>query len=60
MPDTLCAADLRRWAVQCAERALTLKCAEERQRLSRMREAILMLAENADWLAGAGANARTN
>jgi hypothetical protein len=56
MPDTLCATDLRRWAVQCADRALTLKCAEERQRLNRMREAILMLAENADWLAGARTN----
>jgi hypothetical protein len=53
MPDTLNATELRRWAAQCADRAQTLRCEEERERLRRMREAILTLAKDADWLAGA-------
>ncbi len=53
MPDTLNAAELRRWAAHCADRAQTLRCEEERERLRRMRNAILALAADADWLAGA-------
>jgi len=53
MPDTLDAADLRRWAMQCSAEAESDGCSvEERSRLLKMREALLDLAENADWLAG--------
>ena len=53
MPDTLDAAELRRWALQCSAKAESNGCsAEERSRLLKMREALLDLAENADWLAG--------
>lgn len=53
MPDTLDAAELRRWAMQCSAEAEDDGCsAEERSRLLEMREALLALAENADWLAG--------
>ena len=53
MPDNLSAIDLRRWAARCADLAQTNGCAEERERLARMSDAILSLADNADWLAGA-------
>ena len=51
MPDTLNAAELRRWAMQCAAKA---ECClgEERDRFLKMRESLLALAESADWLAG--------
>jgi hypothetical protein len=53
MPDTLNAAEMRRLAMQCAARASDAKCdAEERERLLKMRESLLALAANADWLAG--------
>lgn len=53
MPDTLNAAELRRLAMQCAARASASACdPEERDRLMKMREALLELARNADWLAG--------
>jgi len=53
MLDTLNAAELRRWAMQCAVEADDESCAaEERTRLLTMRESLLALAENADWLAG--------
>lgn len=53
MVDTLNAAELRRWAMQCAVDADAESCAaEERTRLLTMRESLLALAENADWLAG--------
>jgi hypothetical protein len=52
MPDTLNAAELRRWAAQCADRAQTLRCEEDRKRLDRMRDAFLSLADNAEWLTG--------
>lgn len=56
IPDPLSAIDLRHWAAQCAEQARKLNCSEEdRERLRRMRDAILALADNADWLAGAPA-----
>jgi hypothetical protein len=53
MPDTLDAAELRRMAIKCAARAEQANCdAAERGRLMAMRESLLALAENADWLAG--------
>jgi hypothetical protein len=53
MPDTMDAAELRRWAMQCGAEAESDGCnAEERSRLLKMREALLDLAKNADWLAG--------
>ncbi len=53
MPDTLDAAALRRLAMQCGAEADANCCsAEERGRLLKMREALLHLAENADWLDG--------
>lgn len=58
MPDTLNAAELRRLAMECAAKASDEKCdAEERQRLLTMRESLLALAVNADWLAGRPASA---
>ena len=53
MRDTLDAAALRRLAMQCGAEAEGDVCsAEERDRLLKMREALLDLAENADWLEG--------
>jgi hypothetical protein len=53
MPDTLNAAELRRLAIQCESKANAEGCAaDERDRLLKMRESLLALAENADWLAG--------
>jgi hypothetical protein len=53
MPDILSAIDLRRWAAQCAEQANGPNLSgEDRDRLLRMRDSLLALAENADWLAG--------
>jgi hypothetical protein len=51
MPDTLNATELRRLATECEKRARAAS-AEEQDRLLKMREAFLALAENADWLAG--------
>jgi len=56
MPDTLDAAELRRLAMQCgADAESNGRSAEDRSRLLKMREALLDLAENADWLAGRSA-----
>jgi hypothetical protein len=53
MRNTLDAAELRRWAMQCAARASNEDCmSDERQRLLTMREALLSLAVDADWLKG--------
>jgi len=53
MPDLLDAAELRRLAMQCAARAGAAECeASERERLLTIRESLLALAENADWLDG--------
>ncbi|MEJ2377158.1 MAG: hypothetical protein P8Y53_03715 [Pseudolabrys sp.] len=53
MPDTLNAAALRRGAMQCAAKADDKGVsAQERERYLTMREALLVLADNADWLAG--------
>jgi hypothetical protein len=53
MCDTLDAAELRRWAMRCAARASVDDCpADERDRLLTIREALLSLAVDADWLIG--------
>jgi len=53
MPDTLNAVEMRRLAMQCAARAYDTACKpDERERMLRMREGLLALAVNADWLAG--------
>lgn len=53
MPDMLNAAELRRLAMRCSARAEEENCTTtERERLLKMREALLDLAQNADWLAG--------
>jgi len=53
MPDLFNAAELRRLAMQCAARAERANCTTtEREQLMKMREALLDLAQNADWLAG--------
>jgi len=59
MPDTLNAAELRRLAMECVAMADADGCgADERERLLTMRESLLALAENADWLAGKHADLR--
>jgi hypothetical protein len=50
--ETPTSADLRRWALQCGARASSVVSADERQRLLTMREALLDLADNEDWLSG--------
>ena len=53
MPDTLNAAEMRRLAMQCAARASEVGVSvAERERMLRMREGLLEVAANADWLAG--------
>lgn len=53
MRDTLNAAALRRQAMECAAQASRPDCgADERERLQKMRESLLALAVDADWLAG--------
>lgn len=53
MPDTLNATELRRWAARCVNQANDKNCSgEERERLLKMRQSLLALAENADWLNG--------
>ena len=45
--------DLRNWAKQCQEQANDARASgEERDRLLRMSESLLMLAEEQDWLNG--------
>ena len=51
--------DLRRWAMQCIDQANDPRASgEERARLMRMREGLLALADNQDWLNGKVVNAR--
>ena len=46
-------ADLRHWAMQCYDQASDPRASgDERARLLRMREALLSLADEADWLEG--------
>jgi len=47
------ASDLRRWAMRCFDDAnAPLVSGEEREKLLKMREGLLSLAETEDWLAG--------
>lgn len=49
--------DLRRWAMQCIDQASDPSSSgEERERLMKMREGLLALADNQDWLNGRVAN----
>lgn len=51
--DFLSAADMRRWATQCEARARDpMITGDEYERLMRMREALLAVAESQDWLTG--------
>ena len=50
--ETPASAELRRWAMQCGARASSAASADERERLTRMREALLDLADNEVWLSG--------
>jgi hypothetical protein len=53
MLDPLDAEDLRRWAKQCEAKAKQIVLPlSERERLLKTREALLALADNADWLCG--------
>jgi hypothetical protein len=53
MNTNLSAADLRRWAMQCGTRANDpMITGDERDRLLKMQESLLYLAENNDWLEG--------
>ena len=53
MTDTLTASELRRWAAQCEAQAHDPRCSgSERDRLMRMRDSLLHLAKNSDWLEG--------
>lgn len=53
MLDPLNAKELRRWAKQCeAKAAQIVTPLSERERLMKTREALLALADNADWLSG--------
>jgi hypothetical protein len=51
--DSLDSADLRRWAIACYDQANDARASgEERARLLRMRESLLLLANEQDWLNG--------
>jgi hypothetical protein len=53
MPDTLSATDLRKWAADCAADAADIHgSGDQRARLMKMHDALLALADSADWLAG--------
>jgi hypothetical protein len=61
MTPPLSAAELRRWALCCASQAENLGTSDEsRTRLLKMREAILSLANNQDWLDGAPTHRAAN
>jgi hypothetical protein len=48
MTDDLSSADLRRWAARCASDADLAKDPADRERLLKMRDALLFLADNLD------------
>ena len=53
MPAILEAINLHRWAMQCATEADNLGASEdERTRLLKMHEALLVLADSANWFCG--------
>ena len=51
--NAISSADLRRWAMECYDQAVNPRASgEERERLLRMRQSLLTLAEEQDWLNG--------
>ena len=57
MQISMVSSDLRRWAMQCIDQASDPSSSgEERERLMKMREGLLALADNQDWLNGRVAN----
>ena len=53
MNDPLNAEELRRWAAHCQAKAKQAAwCRAEHERLLRMQESLLALADTADWLSG--------
>ena len=44
------AQELRRWAARCHADAKKTRCIEDRERLEKMSQSLLSLAENQDWL----------
>ena len=53
MFDLLTGDELRLWAAQCAEKAKHIVSPRsERERLLKIHESLLALADNADWLSG--------
>lgn len=53
MLDPMNAEELRRWAKHCTEKAEQVTSPlSERERLLKTKEALLALADNADWLSG--------
>ena len=60
MTDQMTAAMLRRWATQCAAQAENPRASgDERERLLKMRTALLQLAETQDWLEGQPGRSRS-
>jgi len=54
MNTNMSAAELRRWAAQCDARAKDcLIAGEEHERLVKMRDGLLAVAESQEWLEGA-------
>lgn len=51
--NSISSADLRRWAMECYDQAVDPRASgEERERLLRMRQSLLILAVEQDWLNG--------
>jgi hypothetical protein len=51
--------DFRLWAAQCAAKAETAGTPADRDRLLKMRDALLALADNEDWLNGSVARSES-
>lgn len=51
--NSISSADLRRWAMECYDQAINPRASgEERERLLKMRQSLLTLAGEQDWLNG--------
>lgn len=51
--NSISSADLRRWAMECYDQAVDPRASgEEREQLLKMRQSLLTLAEEQDWLNG--------
>ena len=51
--NAISSADLRRWAMECYDQAVDPRASgDERDRLLRMRQSLLILAVEQDWLNG--------